>query len=160
MMDKNQILDVKLTNKETLEHIRNVVRFLSLIQVEISKRIIKHDDTKLVSPELEIFIEYTSKLKASTYGSEEYKVYLKEMKVALDHHYESHRHHPEHFENGINDMNLIDLIEMLFDWKAAAMRHDDGDIFKSIEINKKRFNYNEQVAQIFRNTITYVEQNY
>ena len=151
-------IDRKLTNKETLEHIKNVVRFLSLIQIEISKRIIKHDDTKLIFPELEIFTEYTPKLKASTYGSEEYKIFLKEMKVALNHHYKSHRHHPEHFENGINDMNLIDLIEMLVDWKAATMRHNDSDIFKSIEINKERFNYNEQIAQIFRNTIEYIEQ--
>jgi hypothetical protein len=37
------------------------------------------------------------------------------MAPALKHHYENNRHHPEHFKNNIDDMNLIDLIEMLCD---------------------------------------------
>ena len=31
-----------------------------------------------------------------TYGSDEYKACLTEMKPALDHHYAANRHHPEH----------------------------------------------------------------
>ena len=50
-------------------------------------------------------------------------------------------------------MNLIDLIEMLCDWKAATLRHEDGDIIKSIEINSKRFDYGGLLKQIFLNTI-------
>jgi hypothetical protein len=75
------------------------------------------------------------------------------MKVALDHHYSNNRHHPEYFENGINDMTLIDLIEMLCDWYAATQRHNDGDIFKSIEFNKTRFNMSDQLVSILTNTV-------
>ena len=50
-------------------------------------------------------------------------------------------------------MNLVDLIEMICDWKAASERHADGDIYKSIEINQKRFGYSDELKQILKNTI-------
>ena len=74
------------------------------------------------------------------------------MKPALDHHYAKNKHHPEHYPDGINDMTLVDLVEMFADWKAATMRHNDGNLLKSIEINTKRFNIDKQLAQIFVNT--------
>jgi hypothetical protein len=74
------------------------------------------------------------------------------MGIALDHHYKTNRHHPEHFENGIMGMTVIDLCEMLADWKAATLRHDNGDIFKSIDINQIRFGYSDELKQIFINT--------
>lgn len=103
--------------------------------------------------EKEIFDQFTPLLKNSTYGSEEYKKFLTEMKVGLDHHYENNSHHPEHFDNGIQGMSLFDLLEMLCDWKAATMRHADGDIHKSIEINQKRFGYSDELKKIFLNTL-------
>ena len=62
-------------------------------------------------------------------------------------------HHPECHKNGINDMNLLDLIEMFCDWKAASERHNDGNIRKSIEINGKRFNMSDQLVKIFENSV-------
>ena len=50
-------------------------------------------------------------------------------------------------------MNLVDLIEMICDWTAATLRHDTGDIVKSIEINQKRFNYSDELKEIFLNTV-------
>jgi len=138
---------------KTIEHIINVRKYMSFTRDELIDRSVKHDQSKLESPEKEIFDEYTPKLSQVTYGSDEYKGYLKEMKIALDHHYLANRHHPEHFENGVNDMNLIDLIEMLCDWKAATLRHDKGDIYKSIEINKKRFDISDQLTKILLNTV-------
>jgi hypothetical protein len=100
-----------------------------------------------------MYDEFTPKLKAMTYGSDEYKACLKEMGVALQHHYQSNTPHPEQFDNGVNGMSLIDLLEMLADWKAASLRHADGDILKSLEINKKRFGISDQLAEIFINTV-------
>ena len=138
---------------ETEKHIENVRILLYDVIVELVKRSNNHDHSKLFDPEKSIFDEYSPKLKETTYGSYEYNNYLKEMKVALDHHYSVNPHHPEYFENGIKDMNLIDLIEMLVDWYAASKRHDDGDIYKSIEFNQQRFNYGDELKQIFINTI-------
>jgi len=141
------------STKETLEHIRLVNKFLSNVSVILISRAVNHDNSKLHSPEKEGFDNYNYALKNVTYGSDEYKKLLSELKPVLDHHYTNNDHHPEHFKNGIEGMNLINLLEMLLDWKAATMRHTDGDIFKSIEINQKRFNYSDELKQIFINTI-------
>lgn len=143
--------------QETNKHREQVADLIANVFTELTMRIMQHDRSKLEPPELDIFAEYTPKLKNTTYGSDEYKTFLQEMKPALDHHYAENRHHPEHFKGGIQEMNLIDLMEMLCDWKAATMRHADGDILRSIELNKKRFGYSEELAQIFRNTIQCLE---
>ena len=122
------------------------------IAIELLKRAKQHDQSKLQSPEVEIFEEYTPKLRGTVYGSNEYRAHMKGMKVAIDHHNENNRHHPEHHENGISDMTTIDHIEMICDWKSASLRHDTGDIMKSIEINQERFGYSDDLKQVFINT--------
>lgn len=139
--------------RDTNEHIDQVQIFMGEIISRLVERSLDHDTSKLESPELEIFTEYTPRLKSSTYGSDEYKQFLKEMKVALDHHYSKNSHHPEYYANGIRGMDLLDIIEMVCDWKAATMRHNDGDIMKSIEINQKRFGISDELTQIIRNTV-------
>lgn len=191
------------SEKDTLEHIEVVKDFLSTIIGELYNRAANHGASKLQSPEKEIFDEYTPKLKEVTYGSDEYKKCLAGMGVALEHHYENNRHHPEHHKdntqyycNGcgyvfterdikndfelakdhilceqlsgsprpsilsrptLKGMNLVDLIELICDWKAASMRHADGDISRSIELNQKRFGYSDELKQILINTLQYFE---
>ena len=137
---------------ETFKHIENVRKYIKFFTDKLTTRGIEHDRLKLKSPEVEIFTEYTPKLASVTYDSEEYADLLKEMDVALQHHYANYRHHPEHFTKGINDMNLIDIVEMLCDWKASSMRQHDGNLLKSIETNAQRFGINGQLKQIFINT--------
>lgn len=168
--------------EKTIEHIQSVGDKMTAVRRQIRYREVGHDGSKLREPELSVFEEFTAKLKNSTYGSEEYNQFLKDMKPALDHHYQNNRHHPEHFKNyncngchtdykkehpdrcpvcgfsqfqeesDISQMNLIDVLEMFCDWLAATERHADGDIFRSIELNTERFGMSEQLADIFRNT--------
>ncbi|MBI5954360.1 MAG: hypothetical protein HY865_22110 [Chloroflexi bacterium] len=119
----------------------------------IGKRITHHDASKLQEPEKSMYDKFTPMLRSLTYGSDEYKATLKEMGAALDHHYRVNSHHPEHYPNGINGMSLIDLIEMLADWKAASLRHADGNILKSLEVNRVRFGMSDQLFEIFKNTV-------
>ncbi|MFC1696880.1 DUF5662 family protein [Nanoarchaeota archaeon] len=141
------------STEDTLNHIKRIRELLSDAADELMLRGQLHDKSKLSEPEKSIFDEYTPKLKGCTYGSDEYKQYLVDLKDALDHHYANNSHHPEHYENGINGMNLLDLVEMLFDWKASSERHDDGDIYRSIDINAKRFNIPDYLVDIFKNTV-------
>lgn len=143
--------------RDTKEHISQVREFMLMFAQELIQRALVHDKSKLENPEVDIFTEYTPKLKDSTYGSDEYKSFLKEMQVALSHHYANNSHHPEHYENGIRGMDLTDVVEMICDWKAATMRHVDGDINKSIEVNKNRFNYSSDLEQIFKNSVKMFE---
>ena len=100
-----------------------------------------------------MYDEFTPQLRDLVYGSDEYKECLKRMGPALAHHYANNTHHPEHYPNGINGMSLLDLIEMLADWKAAGMRHSTGSIEKSLEINRARFGMSDQLFEIFQNTV-------
>ena len=145
------------SRNDTMLHVMSVKKKLSKVIEELSQRQIGHDQSKLNEPEKPIFDEYTPKLKNTTYGSDEYNQYLKEMQVALKHHYANNRHHPEHFEDGIEGMNLIDIIEMFCDWLAATERHNDGDIFNSIIHNQNRFGYNDQLKSVFINTAVWFE---
>jgi len=111
-----------------------------------------HDASKLQPFEKSFFDEFTPRLKALTYGSPEYVACLAAMKPGLEHHYQNNRHHPEHHADGIRGMTLLDLVEMLCDWKAATERHADGSLAKSLVHNRGRFAYSSELQQIFENT--------
>jgi hypothetical protein len=146
-------------SKETLEHKQMVSHFLNIIIQELLLRSEHHDDSKLEEDEKSYFDKYTPKLKECTYGTSEYNQFLLELKPALDHHYANNRHHPEHFANGIEDMDLVDLLEMLCDWKSSTLRHQDGNILKSIDLNVSRFKLSTQIASILKNTVNrYMEK--
>lgn len=139
---------------DTLAHIKRVNELLSKCSIELQKRGMVHDDSKLTEPEKSTFDVCTLKLKAMAYGSDEYKAALAELKPALDHHYAANSHHPEHFETGVDGMNLFDVVEMLMDWKAATERMaNGGDIRRSLEINMDRFNLSTQLTKILENTV-------
>ena len=152
---KLTIAECQVETQKHIEHVRKYIRFMI---DKIDMRGVKHDASKLESPEVEIFAEYTPKLNNTTFGSDEYYKNLDCMKPALDHHYASNRHHPEHFVNGINDMTLVDIIEMLCDWKASTLRHNDGNLLKSIETNAERFNMDGQLKQILLNTARMIDE--
>ena len=138
---------------EAMKHIHRVRELLFQMIRELDDRARHHDLSKLESPEKEIFGEYTPELSKVEYGSPEYKALLEKVKPAIEHHYANNRHHTEFHKHGINDMTLIDLVEMLVDWKAATERLKNGNIRKSIEINAERYGISEQLTKIFENTV-------
>ena len=137
---------------ETIKHILQVGEFINKIAMLLISRIYEHDKSKLEEPELRYFDAHSQRLAGLTYGSDEYKQSLKELEPALKHHYAVNRHHPEHFENGIRGMTLIDIVEMFCDWYASTKRHEDGNIMRSIEMCQKRFDYSDDLKAIFENT--------
>lgn len=186
---------------KTMRHIETVRNFLSSVIIELVMRGVRHDQSKLESPEIEYLEKYTPKLRGLTYGSEEYQTCMAEMKPGIEHHYKHNSHHPEHYlmwecvvchrvckdqekikyfdqtdifycpvccknsiifecslkpASGFWGMNLLDLIEMMCDWKAAGLRHDNGDLFRSIEINQKRYGFSDELADILRNTAVWI----
>lgn len=141
---------------DTWEHIDKVRNFLNQCIRELLEREEDHDQSKLREPELAVFDEFTPKLAQTEYGSDEYKVDLAAMKPALDHHYANNSHHPEHYVNGVNGMNLIDVLEMLCDWKAASLRNKDGNIMRSIQVQAERFHLSAELTDILRNTVEYM----
>lgn len=169
------------STSDTIEHIAQVRACMSKAIKNLQERAERHDASKLVEPEKSVFDEMTPKLRASTYGSDEYKGFLSHMTVALDHHYAVNDHHPEHhryYECGacftrypepgtcpkcgyqiwrqepknLEGMTLLSILEMLCDWKAATLRHADGDLRRSIKINAGRFGYDSAMEAILIRT--------
>jgi hypothetical protein len=152
---------------DTYEHIGKVRGYILKAAQNLLQRGQAHDASKLVSPEVEAFDIATPKLASLTYGTEEYKQSLADLGAALEHHYAANPHHPEHYAEGIAGMSLLDLVEMLVDWKAASERMRkpmpaapgrpqapkyDNDFLRSIALNQERFGYSDELRAVLENT--------
>lgn len=136
----------------TAVHKVHVARYLLEFSGHLWWRALVHDLSKFGSFERQIFADVTPKFKNNEYGSPGYRDCLKALGPALEHHYASNRHHPEHFAEGCDAMNLVDVVEMVCDWKAATKRHPDGSLSKSVKSNYSRFQLAKQLADILLNT--------
>ena len=105
---------------EVMIHQTDVFNQMQIVLDEIEHRQATHDRSKLSEDEFPTYARVIPKMKGLPFGSPEAKAIVKELGPALQHHYENNRHHPEHFENGIAGMNLLDMIEMVCDWKAVS----------------------------------------
>lgn len=143
---------------ETMKHIDRVRYYIRMFTDKLTTRGVEHDKSKLESPEVEMLAKQTPKLSGLTFGSDEYKESLKALEGTLNHHYAVYRHHPEHFEHGINDMNLIDIVEFMCDIKASSERQHDGNLLKSIEDCANRFHIDNQLKQILINTAKMIDE--
>jgi hypothetical protein len=141
---------------DTLKHIKGVQKRLLKIANLLIERSMNHDQSKLEEPELSGFANAPD-LNSMTYNSPEYNENLKKIQDTLNHHYANNRHHPQHFKNGINDMNILDIFEMLCDWADSSKRNKNGNLKFSIEQNANKFNISPQLAKILENSIDLVE---
>lgn len=137
---------------DTYAHIEQVRALLLQVIDDLLKRAHEHDKSKLVEPERAVFDRISPNMDKLTYGSAEYEAIRTSQGEGMRHHYRLNRHHPEHHEQGIDGMNLLDLIEMLADWKAATQRHANGGLDRSINVNRERYGYGEVMERLLRNT--------
>lgn len=128
---------------------------MSLVAMELMNRAATHDNSKLLQPEKAMFDEYTPKLKVLEYGSPKYKAALAEMGDALQAHYRANDHHPEHFANGVTDMHLVQLIEMVCDWAAASQKNKAP---VQMQMQRKRFGLEDGLTQIIKKTFAWMDE--
>lgn len=136
----------------TLRHILEVSKGLQKFATLLLERAEEHDESKLEEPELSGFAE-AEDLSKIEYDSDEYKASLKLLEETLAHHYSKNRHHPGHWPNGIDDMDLVDLVEMFVDWSSSSGRNLNGNLLLTLNKNAERFKMSDQLTSIFRNTI-------
>lgn len=150
---------MKDSRPDTYQHIANVQSNLISVIEDLLRRLWVHDKTKLAEPELSVFNELglDEDLKKIEYGSSEHEKRMEKLKPALEHHYKFNPHHPEHNSDGVLGMNLLDLIEMLCDWKAASLRYaTPGNFEDSLKKAQERFGYSDDIARILHNTCIYL----
>lgn len=138
---------------DTLEHISKVQVRIAEVQANLDDRAARHDRSKLEEPEKSGYDRLVGRLAEVVYGTDEYRAARTEAKDTIAHHYAVNTHHPEHYPNGIAGMSLLDVIEMLCDWKAASERTKQGSIAASLAHNKERFGISDQLASILENTV-------
>lgn len=141
----------------TLRHCETVRNYLNLFVREILSRGEHHDQSKLEGLEARLFDEMTHELRGLVYGTEEYNASLKKLEPALKHHYANNRHHTEHHLKGIRGMNIIDIMEMLCDWKASSLRQNEGNILLSLKENQERYRFSDELYEIFENTFEWLD---
>lgn len=128
------------TAKEvTYAHVNRVSELLGEAAIELIKRGARHDRSKFEPVELDPLQrmqDLIDKEGQAPYGTEEYKRRTALLGDMLQHHYANNTHHPEHFVNGVAGMDLFDLIEMFFDWKAASERGEESAMNLSYSVKK------------------------
>lgn len=140
--------------QDWVQHVQWITELLLLVQWDLSRRIMTHDRSKIMAPEeRDIYAKVVPKFAKTTFGTEEHRAVGRELRPAWKHHLHHNRHHPEHFSLGIDGMTLIDLVEMMCDWKAAGLRKaDEASLENSVNILKERHGIGPQLEQILKNT--------
>ncbi len=149
-IDRTRLLDSTTT---TRVHVQQVASGLNAMATLIIQRGLVHDESKYSDPEKTLLdaMEYVNTHEGNApYGTPEYKRRTAILKPMLKHHYANNSHHPEHYSNGVHGMNLIDVVEMLCDWRAASMRNKEAEM--NITAACERYNVSDQLKRIFINT--------
>lgn len=126
------MIDTTKAELVTRRHIARVSELLGEAAIELIKRGAAHDRSKFEPVELEPLARMQQLIDAegpAQFGTPEYKRRTAMLGDMITHHRVNNSHHPEHYEPnwtpGIEGMDLFDLIEMFFDWKAASERGED-----------------------------------
>ena len=143
---------------KAMQHIEKVRNYLNMVAKDFLDRGEKHDQSKLIPPEDKYLDYHSQNVDKVKYGTKQYYDFINTMKDGATAHYKHNSHHPEHYKNGINGMNLFDLLEMVCDWKVASSTYANGNIKRSLEINRKRHNIDKQLFNILCNTVKYIER--
>jgi hypothetical protein len=148
------IAQIDKTKAILLEHRARVTKYMTRYINSLADRAANHDDSKMDVEEFEIYSQVIDEFDKAPFGSEGYEQLRVKLGLALEHHFQVNRHHPEHFETGVNGMDLVDMLEMLADWKSASLNPHggNGDLMKSISILAEKYHISPQLTQILINT--------
>lgn len=137
----------------TYKHIARVRELLGTFAVEMIRRGDVHDASKFDPIEmgpLQAMQEVIDRDGQAPFGSEEYKRRTDMLGPMIEHHRANNSHHPEFYPDGVDGMDLFDLVEMFFDWKAASERGQESSMNLSVACAK--YSVSPQLQSIMRNT--------
>jgi hypothetical protein len=142
-----------LSTREYVEkHKRNVSKRIQMFISLLQKRADNHDNSKLTEPEYSLWCAMDMEPRYR-YGTPEYEDKLRRFRKVFELHYKNNRHHPEHHLNGVNDMNLIDLIEMLCDFISYKEEITYTEASNMLDKQADRFNFSEEIRTLLLNTL-------
>lgn len=140
-------------NEVTQAHIKRVATLLGEVNSELHFRALYHDASKFDPIEagpLQEMQDLIEQEGPAPYGSEEYKRRTDLLGPMLAHHYANNSHHPEHYASGIAGMTILDVVEMLCDWKAASDR--GGESVINLTYSAEKYGIEPMLLSIMKNT--------
>lgn len=145
-------------NERVFHHQDAVMATMSRLGSQVLCRGTCHDHSKLHEEEYQGFVDLFAADSDMDVRSKEYQDIVTDAKTScIQAHYKNNRHHPEHHAN-IEDMTLLDLIEMVCDWKAtsSSKRHK-----RSFEENlthlKKQKGLTERQCYVIDLIVTWID---
>jgi hypothetical protein len=144
---------MQTAREATKLHIQRVAQLMASAARQLMERGENHDRSKFDKEELIPLQKMQDLINAegqAEYGTPEYKRRTDLLGEMTAHHYANNSHHPQHYINGVNGMDLFDVIEMFFDWKAAGER--GGESCMNLSESFRRFGFSSQLTSIFQNT--------
>ena len=153
-MSTNTERDLKLC-RAIYEHKQRVSYYLNLLIHSLQWRSLQHDNSKLEPEEFDAYSSQMDEFCTHEFGSPGYVKAKETIADAVNHHYMCNSHHPEHYSNGIDGMDLVDVIEMICDWKAATTNNPKapGTMQKSFDYAVAKYGITPQLANVILNTI-------
>lgn len=138
--------------KELKTHRYYIRRLMTKVIDELTYRMESHDLSKL-TPEEKPFFEIASQEGNKINDPKERAALIEKIKPGLLHHYRHNSHHPEHYEDLVKGMNLLDLIEMLCDWLAVNYKYQDSHPIDHIEHAQRKLGFSDEVKRVLVNTL-------
>lgn len=138
--------------KQLVDHREDVQSLLNSLAHQLIERGRIHDKSKFSDPELEGFSKNIDMVKDIKYGTEEHINNKRKLQSVIDTHHKNNQHHPEHWNRGIEDMSILDILEMMVDWKCASKKYKHGNFKDSLEVNSKLYGISDQLKSVMENT--------
>lgn len=142
-------------------HQLHVSNNMKRIANELRRRGVRHDNSKFSGIEATIggmYHDDYNKINVLCPHKSDVENYAEKTKAASTEHYKLNDHHVEHFENGLSDMNLIQLTELICDnvahfkergYAPTECVYEVGVLFKS-------HGASDDIISIMKNTVQYL----
>ena len=140
-----------------IRHKNNIKANLGSLSAELLKRAELHDQSKLSPDELPGFIEIHNIAREHPIGSKEYEAAMRSA-TCIQEHFSNNSHHPE-YHNCVSDMGLLDIIEMVLDWKAAADTYGMKTLRESLDYQLSRHGFTDEQWWLINQIVRWVDPN-
>lgn len=138
-----------------MRHREVVADFLHNFSDYFRARAREHDQTKLRFDEFEGFARINKVARNHAFGTPEYDASMEEAKKpggCIHLHFSRNAHHPE-FHDSEKDMGLLDLMEMVMDWKAASMTYGTNTLAESLPIQLERHDFDPWQVRVIHEMV-------
>ena len=140
-----------------LRHRGLIQKYLYGLSRKLEACAVEHDLSKLGVDEFAGFVKINKVAREYPYGSKEYKASLKGNNI-INLHFSRNRHHPEYHDAQVADMGLLDIIEMVCDWKSASTVYGKTTLLEALEVQIERFDLTKEHLYLIKLIIEEIEK--